>query len=96
MTTGALVLALAALAIGIVIGRLSAPKVDRAPLDPERPAKLAAQMSTEDRLAAATCLKQGRSAEAVKEIRQRTGLGLKESKAVADHLKANDPASGIG
>ena len=83
------------LAIGFALGRFSALR-GHAPADPEAPARAAAQMRTEDRMEAARLIKEGRKIDAIREIRQRTNAGLAEAKAIADHLEANDPASGIG
>lgn len=95
MTLETLAFALLLLAVGFALGRWS-KRGPAVPPDPHVGARAAAQLSVEDKLAVTSAIKAGRKIEAVKIARERTRLGLREAKAVVDHLEANDPASGIG
>lgn len=93
-----IIMALALLFVGFMMGRASmkgkAPTL--APPDPDAAARAAAQLDTEDRLAAAQMIKEGRKGDAVALIKRRTRLGGRDARAIADHLEAHDPATGIG
>lgn len=91
---------LAAFIAGIVVGRLVLSRSPKPPRATAVRAPVAAGGSIDDQLAQLSLaerssidalIAEGRKIEAIKELRQALGCGLKEAKDMVDHIDAGTP-----
>lgn len=80
---------LVGLALGFVLGRITAPSGERTELP--RPMGTQARVQLPPDEAVDALLRAGRKIEAIKLVRERTGLGLKEAKDLCDERQRRLP-----